>query len=294
VTYERIARQLRATVAKPRAATAARAVPALELLRTEGLAAQATVGNRVVARMVRERTPGRVLMRRELKDDELAALLGLDLPRSGESVDGYVRRVLREFHESQLLTDAEDEAVIRLFAQAVTAFDAMSSAEKRALPPQLMTLARPRARATSMPAAAPAPPRFQTYVLGTGFPKAGKGDIEKGLLPLLREELQKKGDPIDVAAHPRKHDQWIKITEQQFADGPRVDLEEHKPDGENPRFQRVRMQGNKRVGFYGGLLWQVGCSYPLAEIVAAFEQAIRGGVYVVVHDGTIPVADLPH
>ena len=138
----------------------------------------------------------------------------------------------------------------------------------------------------------PEPVRFQTYRL-PGRPADSATNIKKVLIPALEAELEKKGDPIVVGARPRKVDSWCKISAQVHPDGPRVDLEEHKPGGNMPRFQRVRVQGNSRVGFYGGLLWQVGCTYPLEQIIQAFAEAVTHGAYVVIHDGTVPAGDLP-
>lgn len=151
----------------------------------------------------------------------------------------------------------------------------------------------PAPAAAPAAAAAPPPPRFQRYRLA-GRAADSASTIKKVLIPALREELEKKGDPIVVDARPRKVDSWCKIRAEVHPDGPRVDLEEHKPDGNMPRFQRVRMQGNKRAGFYGGLLWQVGCRYPLAQIIEAFEEAVTYGAYVIIHDGTVPERELPH
>ena len=103
------------------------------------------------------------------------------------------------------------------------------------------------------------------------------------LADILDVKLKSKGATLDMPKYPRSNDSWIKVTVQEFDDGPRVDMEGYKPDGNIGSFQRFRIQGNK-VGCYGGLLVQVDCSIPMDRIAAAMRQALERASYVAVYN----------
>lgn len=76
------------------------------------------------------------------------------------------------------------------------------------------------------------------------------GKKAKELAGILESKLAIKG-ALEVAESPRKVGSWIKVTVQEFDDGQRVDLEEHKPTGGYPAFTRIRIQGSSGCHLWG-------------------------------------------
>lgn len=124
-----------------------------------------------------------------------------------------------------------------------------------------------------------------------GFTKLAKTKAQ-GLAAILAKKLASKAG-LDVPSSPRKVDNWIKVTVQEFEDGPRVDLEEHKPDGEFPQFTRLRIQGNGGAT-YGGAWVQVGKSYSAEQLATAFEHSLVNANYAVLYDENDRPDPMPH
>lgn len=111
------------------------------------------------------------------------------------------------------------------------------------------------------------------------------------LAGILAEKLATKNG-LEVSASPRKVDNWIKVTVQEFPDGPRVDLEEHKPDGQFPQFTRIRIQGNGGAT-YGGAWVQVNKAYTAEQLATAFENSLVNANYAVLFDANDRPATTP-
>lgn len=124
-----------------------------------------------------------------------------------------------------------------------------------------------------------------------GFTKLPKTKAQS-LASILAQKVEtKKG--LEVSQNPRKVDNWIKVTVQEFDDGPRVDLEEHKPEGEFPQFTRLRIQGNSGAT-YGGAWVQVGKGYTVEQLATAFRNSLLNANYAVLYDANDQPKQMPH